>query len=173
MENSSTLSTPSVKPQRPVLLTVLCILSFIGGAWQLFGAISNYMNADVTSQMVTSVMDSARSEMKSETEGNSSAEKYAEKVISHTSALLKPDNIRKNSLYTILANLLTLGGAFLMFQLRKLGFWIYLAGTGIGILSPILVFGATNLMGIGMTAVYGFFGILFAVLYSLNLKHMK
>jgi hypothetical protein len=36
-----------------------------------------------------------------------------------------------------------------------------------------MVYGATNIMSIGMSAIIGFFGILFAVLYSLNLKYMK
>jgi hypothetical protein len=60
-----------------------------------------------------------------------------------------------------------------MFQLKKPGFWLYLAGTAVAVLAPIMVYGATNIMSIGMSAVIGFFGILFAVLYSLNLKYMK
>jgi hypothetical protein len=59
-----------------------------------------------------------------------------------------------------------------MFQLKKIGFWAYVAGTGIAIMTPIVVYGPSNLMSIGMTAIYAFFGILFAVLYSLNLKYM-
>ncbi len=97
----------------------------------------------------------------------------AEKVISGASAMLNPENIKKNALFSILANLLTLGGAFLMFQLKKIGFWVYLAGTGIAIVTPLVVYGPTNLMSIGMTAVIGFFGVLFAVLYSINLKYMR
>jgi hypothetical protein len=60
-----------------------------------------------------------------------------------------------------------------MFQLKKIGFWAYVAGTGIGIITPLIVYGPANLMGVGITAIYGFFGILFAVLYSLNLKYMR
>jgi hypothetical protein len=97
----------------------------------------------------------------------------AEKVISGASEMLNPANIKKNALFSILANILTFGGAFLMFQLKKIGFWTYVAGTGIAILTPIIVYGASNLMSIGMTAIYAFFGILFAVLYSLNLKYMR
>jgi hypothetical protein len=73
----------------------------------------------------------------------------------------------------ILANILTLGGAYLMFQQRKMGFWIYLMGTAIFVLSPVIVFGASNFMSLGMTFLYGLVGVVFAVLYSLNLKHMR
>jgi hypothetical protein len=97
----------------------------------------------------------------------------AEKVISGASAMLNPENIKKNALFSMLANVLTLGGAFLMFQLKKIGFWVYLAGTGIAIVTPLVVYGPANLMSIGMTAVIGFFGVLFAVLYSINLKYMR
>jgi hypothetical protein len=59
-----------------------------------------------------------------------------------------------------------------MFQLKKIGFWTYVAGAGIAIITPLIVYGPSNLMDIGITAIYGFVGILFAVLYSLNLKYM-
>jgi hypothetical protein len=81
--------------------------------------------------------------------------------------------LKKNALYNIIANLLTLGGGFLMFQLRKPGYWLYLLGTGISVISPLAIFGVTNLLGIGMTAVLGFVGVLFAVLYAMNLRHMN
>jgi len=159
-------------PQRPTLLTVLCILTFIASGWGIISSISNYMNADISSQIAGTALDTAKEEISKESD-NAGASKMAEKVISGASEMLNPANIKKNALFSILANILTLGGAFLMFQLRKMGFWVYVAGTGIAIITPLVVYGASNLMSIGMTAVVGFFGILFAVLYSLNLKYMR
>ena len=172
MDNAQHSTEIPSGPQRPTLLTVLCILTFIGSAWGVISNISSYMNADVSSQVAGTMLDSAKEEISKESD-NESATKMAEKVISGASAMLNPENIKKNALFSILANLLTLGGAFLMFQLKKIGFWVYLAGTGIAIVTPLVVYGPANLMSIGMTAVIGFFGVLFAVLYSINLKYMR
>jgi hypothetical protein len=172
MDNIQSAAGTTAEPQRPTLLTVLCILSFIGSAWGIFSSISNYMNADISSQVAGTVLDSAKEEISKESD-NQAASKMAEKVISGASEMLNPENIKKNALFSILANLLTLGGAFLMFQMKKVGFWTYLAGIGIAIVTPLVVYGPSNLMSIGLTAIIGFFGILFAVLYSLNLKYMR
>jgi hypothetical protein len=131
------------------------------------------MNANVSSEIAKPMLDSAQQEIQKEASDNETAARMADKVISGASAMLEPANIKKNALFGIAASLLTLGGAFLMFQLRKTGFWVYVAGTVLSILSPILVYGASNLMSLGMTAVVGFFGIIFVILYSLNLKYMK
>jgi hypothetical protein len=170
MDNLQNAGVP-VGPLRPTLLTVLCILTFIGSAWGIINSISSYMNADISSQIAGTALETAKENINKESD-NKAASKMAERVISGASEMLNPANIKKNALFSILANLLTFGGAFLMFQLKKIGFWTYLAGAGIAIITPLIVYGPSNLMSIGMTAIYAFFGILFAVLYSLNLKYM-
>jgi hypothetical protein len=130
------------------------------------------MNAGTASAVATQALDSARNELVKQGD-NTPGNKVAEKVISGASQMLDPVKLKKNALYNIIANLLTLGGGFLMFQLRKPGYWLYLLGTGISVISPLAIFGVTNLLGIGMTAVLGFVGVLFAVLYAMNLRHMN
>ena len=170
-----TQSSPGIPsgPARPTLLTVLCILSFIGGAYGIINSVTTYMNAETSAAIVSSALDSAQVEIQKEAAENKTASEMAGKVISGASDLLNPAKMKNNALFSILANILTLGGAYLMFQLRKPGFWLYLAGTAVAILAPIMVYGASNLMSIGISAVIGFFGILFVVLYSLNLRYMK
>lgn len=173
MENVQTSVTNPEKPIRPTLLTVLCILTFIGSGWGLIGSISNYMNADLTSSIVEETMNSAKTEVEREISEGDDGAKVADKMLSGMSSITNPENIKKNALFSIVANLLTLGGAIMMFRLRKTGFWLYLAGTIIAIAAPIMVYGAANLLSLGMSAILGFFGILFLVLYSLNLKYMR
>jgi hypothetical protein len=173
MEQTQTTQGIPSGPARPTLLTVLCILSFIGSIYGIINGLTSYRNAEVSSAMVSSYLDSAKSDIRKEAADNKKAADIADKVISGASDMLDPAKIKKNALYGILGSILTFAGAYLMFQLRKPGFWLYLAGTGVAILAPILVYGASNIMSIGLSAVVGFFGILFAVLYSLNLKYMK
>ena len=158
---------------RPTFLTVLCILTFLGSGWGIINHVSSYLNANVSAEIAKPMLDSAQQEIQKEAADNETAAKIADRVISGASDLLDPAKMKQNAMFGILANILTLGGAFLMFQLRKPGFWVYVAGTLLAIMSPILVYGASNLMSLGMTAVYGFFGIIFVILYSLNLKYLK
>jgi hypothetical protein len=173
MENiqSPASSTQPAKPPRPTFLTVLCILTFIGSAWGIISGISNYMNADVASSIVGEAMDEAKDKISEET--TTSESKIAEKVFSGVSDLMDPAKMRKNALFQVAANVLTLLGGLLMFQLKKTGFWVYLVGTVCAILAPVIVYGASNLLSLGMTMVYGFFGVLFVVLYAINLKHLR
>ncbi len=173
MENMQTPTSAPVppKPTRPTFLTVLCILTFIGSAWGIISSISNYMNADVASSIVGEAMDEAKDKIQEEASGTES--RIAEKVMSGVSSLMDPAKMRRNALFLIAANVLTLSGGFLMFQLKKAGFWVYILGTVLAILSPVVVYGATNILSLGMSVVLGFFGILFVVLYAVNLKHLR
>jgi hypothetical protein len=166
-------TTTAPVAKRPSFLTVLCILSFIGSCYFIFNGITTYMNADASSQMISSALDSARVEVQKEVGSDDKAGQMADKMLAGVSKMSDPKLMKQNALYMILANILSLGGAYLMFQQRKMGFWIYLLGTGIFILSPVIVFGATNFMSLGMTLLYGLVGLVFAVLYALNLKHMR
>ncbi len=58
-----------------------------------------------------------------------------------------------------------------MWNLQKQGFTIYTAATIIGLLFPLFFLGF-NFMSIMALGMGGFFGVLFIVLYGLNLKHM-
>ena len=64
--------------------------------------------------------------------------------------------------------LLTLIGAILMFRLRKIGFWIYMAGIGAGLVLPVALVGF-----VALTTSFGvFLSIIFAGLYWVSLKEM-
>ncbi|MDX2046963.1 MAG: hypothetical protein SFU87_09255 [Chitinophagaceae bacterium] len=171
MENMQNSTIPAPKPVRPTFLTVLCILTFIGSAWGIIGGISNYMNASVASEIAGEAIDAAKEEIKAESDEPGS--KVAEKMLSGVSSILDPAKLRKNALFSIGASVLTLLGGLLMFQLKKTGFWVYLLGTFVGIIAPIVVYGANNLLSLGMSTFIGFFGILFVIMYAVNLKHMR
>jgi hypothetical protein len=55
-----------------------------------------------------------------------------------------------------------------MFRLRRVGFWVYVAGVVVGLVLPVVLvgFGALN------TSFGVFFSILFAGLYWLNVTDM-
>jgi len=159
---------------RPTFLTVLCILTFIGSGWGVISNVNSYFSADkINTEAVRKAVDSASATIANQSDGNTPGAKVVEKVMSGASDMMVPEKLKKNALLMTIANLLTLGAGFLMFQQKKTGFWLYLLGVGFSIAVPLLVYGAGNIVSLISSMSYGFFGVLFAVLYAMNLKHMR
>jgi hypothetical protein len=161
-----------VAPLRPTLLTVLCILTFIGSGWGIFKNLNNYRHAGLSSEVVSSALDSAQSQIRKDAAGNPGADVVI-KMLSGAREMADPFKIRKNALLDLLASLLTLGGGLLMFQMRKPGFWVYVLGTALSVMAPLLVFGVDNIVGIVMGSGTALVGVIFCVLYASNLKLMR
>jgi type III secretory pathway component EscR len=153
---------------RPTFLTVLCILSFIAGAYGIYSGISGYFTADTAAGLVGEAMDNASNSIKN----SDNASKAVEGVMNSISDAMSPEKIKNNAIAGVLASILTLIGAWMMWNLQKKGFWIYLAGTVVSIVAPLVVFGG-GLMGLATGGVSAFFGVLFVILYAINLKHMS
>ena len=60
-----------------------------------------------------------------------------------------------------------------MFRLRKTGYWLYIAGIVVLVAAPLLIFGTSNLLNLGIAMLSGGIGMLFILLYSLQLKHLQ
>jgi predicted cobalt transporter CbtA len=101
---------------------------------------------------------------------NKSAEAAANMMKSLVGGI-SAETIKNNAYASILAAILTLIGAIMMWKLRKIGFWIYVLGTVIGIVAPLIIYSG-NLLGAISAIGIGFFGILFVVLYAINKKQL-
>lgn len=160
-------------PARPTLLTVLCILTFIGSAYGVFRNIKDYINADAYGAIITRTMDQVGTDVKEATKDKPEAEAFVNKVVDNAAAIADPAKLKKKALYNLIADILAFAGAFLMFNLRKVGFWVYLLHVAIAIIAPLAVYGTNNMVvNFGMAGLAAV-SILFSVLYSLNLKHMS
>ncbi|WP_254448741.1 hypothetical protein [Spirosoma rhododendri] len=80
-----------------------------------------------------------------------------------------PALIQPLAIAQLLYSSLTLIGAILMFRLRRVGFWVYVAGVAVGLILPVILagFGALN-VSFGV-----FFSLLFVYLYWTNIGDMK
>jgi hypothetical protein len=130
--------------KRPALLTVLCILSFIGSG---------------LSVLVWLLL----------TVGVGSFLGFLENVPGFSEGMTGSGAGLGVGLMllNLVLNAGTLAGAIMMWQLKKLGFWIYSGAFVLQFLVPIIF----------MSGKFGIFGFiimaLFITLYALNLKHMK
>lgn len=173
------------EPIRPTLLIVLCILTFIGSSWLILTNIWAYATAGKTVQMISNIRNRAENNStqnldslnkKISDTGKAKAEHkkgfyFREKMMSSFSKIMTKENIRKAAVGTIISALLTLAGALLMWYFKRSGFFLYIAGTLLGLLLPFVWYGM-NIMSIGFSFFSGFFGLVFIALYALNIKSL-
>lgn len=149
---------------RSQFLTLLCILTFLSCAWGLLDAIVSFSQPDTVAETV--YVEQKSTDPKQEKQ----LKKYFEDRSSDDVPLPgDPEQIRLLAVAQFIYSLLTLIGAFLMFQLRRIGFWIYVAGVAVGLVLPVILggFGALN------TSFGVFFSVLFAGLYWVSIKEMR
>lgn len=171
---------------RPTLLTVLCILTFIGSSWLILTNIWAYATASKTAQMISTIRNEAENNSiknidSLKTKSNDSLKTQAgqkkgfffrEKMMSSFSKIMTVENIRKNAIGAIVSALFTLIGAILMWQFKRKGFYLYIVGTLIGLSVPFYLYGI-NVMSIGIAFFSGFFGLVFIALYALNIRSLR
>ncbi|MCW3126317.1 MAG: hypothetical protein JWO03_1975 [Bacteroidetes bacterium] len=157
---------PAPSIARPAFLIVLCILTFIGSSYGVYSGISGYFTADFRARVMSETQNKMDEQM-SNTAQPEMLKNFMGSMFSNMSA----DNIRKSSLINLIANLLTLGGAVLMWGFRKSGYYLYIAGTIIWIIIPLIFFGGGLLGGIS-SGLYALVGIAFIIMYGVNVKYM-
>lgn len=160
--------------KRPVFLTVLGILSFIGIGFAVIGGIFGVIGIGGLRTMYEGLLSMGGTD-------NAAAKEALDSALS---------GMQMSSIISIIAALICLVGVIMMWKLKKKGFYIYTVAELAGpIVSWFLMSSATekltevagssaSMMGGGMFAAAGgvmgiIFAVVFIVLYGLNLKHME
>ncbi len=161
-------------PKRPTFLTVLCILSFIGCAFGIFGGFYGYFtnkalvgSGDAFSEQMQSGMEEAMASGEM-----SEAERELANSLGEAFGGAMDFNAMANaSLIQGIMALICLVGVFMMWQLKKTGFYIYTLAQIVTVATPFLLVG--GLAGGLMGTLGAIFPVIFIILYALNLKHMR
>ena len=161
--------------KRSSFLTWLCILTFIGSGWGIVSSIWAYTTAHKSATVFSGnlqIKDSTFSNDTAKVTVRQNHSPFGEKMKVSFSKIFKEDNIRKGAIGGLIAALLTLTGAILMWQLKRNGFYLYIAGIVVAIVVPFYLFG-NDLVAVGASSFANFFGLIFIALYALNLKSLK
>ena len=148
-------------PKRPTFITVLCILTWVGCGIGIVMSVLAFVAAKAASGMVGMANDMAAA--------------AGEGMTAEGSAAVAAMNSGMTNVYISLAggligSVLCLLGSLQMWKLKKMGFYVYVAGQVIAMAIPF-IFPVMAGMG-GMGVVGMIFPIVFIVLYGINLKHM-
>jgi hypothetical protein len=158
------------QPQkRTTFITVLCILTFIGSSWGLMKGTYAYFTAEKNAAEMQKTAIKIKLKDKSP---DKESQAFVENITNTMEKAFTVPNLRKMALSEIAGAVLCLLGAFLMFRINTKGYFFYVAGVLLAIIVPFVLFG-NNIMAIIMSVVSGFFGLVFCILYAVNLKDMK
>ena len=94
-------------------------------------------------------------------------DRLLESVINRTTA----DTIKRSAIIMLIFESLTLYAAYLMWNLRKLGFYLYLGGITVAFFGSMLVIGGWLGVVTGFAGV--FFSSIMCIIYAFNLKYLE
>ncbi len=164
---------------RPTLLTVLCILTFVGSSIGILTNIYSYARANRTASEYQEIRQkvigkdslSVKDTVK---EGTAVRRKspFMERFVEEAGSLMTVQKIHEKAIGSIISYLFTLIGAILMWNLLRTGFYLYIAGIVIDVGIPLILFHG-NHSAFPLSFISLFFGLLFIILYALNISSLR
>ncbi|GAB4035945.1 hypothetical protein [Spirosoma gilvum] len=146
---------------RSQFLTLLCILTFLSCAWGIADAVVSLWQTEAVSETIYV-------ERKNKPDEKESKQYYEDRSSGNVPLPNDQEQVRSLAIASFIYSLITLVGAIFMFRLRRIGFWIYVAGVVCGLVLPVALAGFEALaVSFGV-----FFSLLFVGLYWLSLKEM-
>ena len=157
------------KFQRPTFLLVLCILTFIGSGWGTLSNLFSVFTAGLTDSSMQ--MEHYSSMLNSMDQGAGSA--VFSDILNSTMASLQATFVhaKEIAVVSLVLSVISLLGAILMFQLRRLGFYLYTAAQILA-LFVLPYFAGFSMYVLIVMFFSGLISLLFIILYAVNLKYM-
>ncbi|MDE5611973.1 MAG: hypothetical protein K2I90_08165 [Odoribacter sp.] len=154
--------------QRPQFLTVLCILTFIGSGWGILSNLFSIFTADMLNDSY--VQMEQYSTLQGEMEGNASfwANFLRSSMEMAQVAMLYAREIATMQLVLGIVSLL---GAVLMFQLRRVGFYLYVTAQILMLLVFPYFAGFSSVVILSMFG-SALFSVVFIAMYAVHVKYM-
>ncbi|WP_247232886.1 hypothetical protein [Telluribacter sp. SYSU D00476] len=154
--------------QRPIFLTVLCVLTFISAVAGLFTQSERLWTPGVVADQMLQMFEQFRDNM--EARGQDANADMVNSLFDSVLTRLDAETIRTSAIILLIYESLTLYGAYLMWGLQKRGYHFYIGGVAVALVAPMLLIGGW--LGVIVTLGEVFFSIIFSGLYALNLKYM-
>ncbi|MGX5852976.1 hypothetical protein ACWKW6_05005 [Dyadobacter jiangsuensis] len=140
-------------------------MSAVSGLWTQS---ERLWNPGITADRTRETFEAVRENL--ERQGNTAEAKTMDKMFEAVIEQTTAENVKTGAIIMLIFESLSLYAAYLMWNLQKRGYFLYLGGMAVAFLAPLLMIGGW--MGV-ITAMAGiFFSIFMVILYAFNLKHM-
>lgn len=150
---------------RPLFLTILCVITFIGSVAGIIINSKGIINAEAEVERISS--GKSKTQLKNLFSPGGRVTYQPVRI-----ANLNVENYRKFSIGCIASYLLCLVGSVLIFKLKRTGFYSFTLGTFFNLITHFLLFGDNfGVMGISIIVALG--GLVFIILFGMNLNYME
>jgi hypothetical protein len=112
---------PDLSPVRPRFLTILCYLTIFASTYMIFSAFSGLSDPESTVKAMNNSMESWESVLQDAVKTDPSGQAKVDALMGDIASANTSSNMRDNSFFSLVSNLLTMIGAFLMISLKKNG----------------------------------------------------
>ncbi len=153
------------KPTRPTFVLVLCVLSWVYVGFGLLGVMANMGASKVEANKA---IDEQIYQMKA---SEIASQPFGKDIIAYMESTKNIPSWNN----TVTAVLLLLEGlaVFLIFQLKRNGFWLYLVAQLGFIVQTYSILPFPNMMSTAALVLTVLIIALFGILYAVNLKHLR
>jgi hypothetical protein len=159
-------------PKRPTFLTVLCIITFIWSGYTVLTSLAGIFTSNSFDQEEWQEISIQVSE--SMDQADSQAQEMMEMAMDAVASTIAAgiENAMLLGIIGFLAAGLSFFGAFQMFKLKKMGYYIYILSKVVGVFIPVIILGLNLITGImyGVGLLIALVGI---ILYGINSKHLS
>ena len=155
------------RPVRPTFLTVLCILTFIGSGW---GLISNlFQLAMFTPERLVAQIQEITNMVGAEVQPS-----WGSSIMNSSLEVLQTTIKYGKAIYSLVAlcAMISLIGAFMMYKLKRNGFYLYVIAQ-IGQLFILPIYSGWNSVVLIYMAMSVFWALVFIILYALNYSKLR
>jgi len=154
---------------RPSFLSFLCYLTFISSVFGLWTHSERLWNPGIMADETRERFETVREKLDQQA-GNADAktmDSMFESIIEQTT----PETIKLGAIIMLIFESISLYAAYLMWNLQKKGFYLYLGGIAVAFLAPLLIIGGW--FGFITSIADILLSIFMLILYAFNLKHMQ
>ena len=159
--------------KRPVLLTVLIILSGINIAGSFLGVINSFMSGPLSEEALDYELKDIYG-LVADLKASGVGEQFSRifETMIDKAIYINNEAFFITNLSTLIAIIIGAFGLFLMFKLKKMGFHFYIVYSLLPIVTIYLIT-PLELISTLLIILSVMISALFALLYGMNLKHMK
>lgn len=153
---------------RPTFLTVLCFLTFMSSVSGLWTQSERLWNPGIVADKTRETFETVRENLEGQatTADTETMDRMFEAVIRQTTS----ETITTGAIILLIFESMCLYAAYLMWNLQKKGFYLYLGGIAVAFLAPLFLIGGW--LGV-INAIAGIFlSVFMMIMYAFNLKHM-
>lgn len=177
MEQNQYLNNFKITPKRSTFLMVMCIISFALCGLVIFNGLASVIMSKLVGQ-TTEIFNELDSISKVQQDSSklyrpqNNIDKKANDIFRNSFGGMTYKNIRNSGFINIIGGVLILFSTLLMWNLRKLGFWLFILAVVLISIAPIVIYGSQNILGGITSLIWAFVGIIFIVLFAINKKQL-